>query len=120
MDRFASLEDVERWRPERERPSQGYERVWGPISAQDAAKVGSAQGAASVAIRPRITQHFAIAAMQCVPTDLLPRSSDSVDSLVARVAESPFLDDAHVLNHGNGKRGATRDRVLAHLVVEDA
>ena len=110
MERSASLKDVERWRQEVERPSQDYEIVWGPISAQDAAKAGPAQGAASVAIRPRIAQHFARAAMQCVPSELLPRANDTVDTLVARVAASSFLDDAHVLNSGNGKRGATGKR----------
>ena len=34
----------------------------------------------------------------------------TVDSLAARLGASAFLDDAHVLNGGNGKRGASSKR----------
>jgi hypothetical protein len=60
----------------------------------------------SVVIRPHVSVHVVNAALQCVPAEVLPRADDTVESLVARLAASPFLDDAHVLNGGNGKRGA--------------
>ena len=68
-------------------------------------RVGSLRAASSVVIIPDIATHISAAPLQCVPGDLLPRADDSAETLAARVGASPFLDDAHVLNKGNGKRG---------------
>ena len=106
----ATLEDVEAWRDRADRPSVEHELVWGPVSSDDAASAGSARPAASVVVKPTIAPAFAAAAMQCVPADVLPRVGDTTESLVARLAASPFLDDAHVLNNGNGKRGRAGKR----------
>ena len=106
----ATLEDVDAWRDRADRPSVEHELVWGPVSSDDAASAGSARPAASVVVKPTIAPAFAAAAMQCVPADVLPRVGDTTESLVARLAASPFLDDAHVLNNGNGKRGRAGKR----------
>ena len=103
----ASLDDVLAWRDVERRPSVGHELVWGPVAQSDANAAGSIEGVASVVIRPAIAPCFAAAAMQCVPAEVLPRDDDTVSTLVARLGASSFLDDAHVLNAGNGKRGAT-------------
>ena len=60
---------------------------------------------ASVVIRPHISPSVVAAAIRCVPTDVLPRVDDSCVTLAQRLGASTFLDDAHVLNAGNGKRG---------------
>ena len=62
--------------------------------------------AASVVVRPQISQHIVAAALQCVPAEVLLRTDDTRESLAARLGASPFLDDARVLNKGNGRRGA--------------
>ena len=99
-------DDVLAWRDAEERPEVSHTRVWGPVLADDAAAAGCRRAAVSVVIKPHISVHVVGAALQCVPTELLPRVDDTAASLVARLAASPFLDDAHVLNGGNGKRGA--------------
>ena len=106
----ASLGDVLAWRDVEERPSVGHERVWGPVSLEDAIAAKCIRGVASVVIRPAIAPCFATAAMRCVPSEVLPRDDDTVDTLVGRLGASAFLDDAHVLNAGNGKRGRTGKR----------
>ena len=110
MQSCAHLSEVFAWRDAERRPSVGHECVWGPVSLEDAMTVGCMQGVASVVIRPAIAPCFAAAAMQCVPSELLPRDDDTVETLVARIGASAFLDDAHVLNAGNGKRGSTGKR----------
>ena len=85
---FATLRAVRRWRAVSDRPSVGHERVWGPVSAAEAAKAGSARPAVSVVIKPRIEPCFAQAAMQCIPADVLPRACDTKEELVARLGAS--------------------------------
>ena len=102
----AKFSAVLAWRDAEERPEISHTRVWGPVLADDAAAAGCPRAAVSVVIKPHISVQVVGAALQCVPTELLPRVDDTAASLVARLAASPFLDDAHVLNGGNGKRGA--------------
>ena len=103
----ATLAAVLAWRQveERQRRSVSHERVWGPVLERDAAAAGCVRAAASVVIRPHISPSVAAAAIRCVPTDVLPRVDDSCVTLAQRLGASTFLDDAHVLNAGNGKRG---------------
>ena len=93
------------WRDVNERESVGHARVWGPVPEEEAAKVGCLRAAHSVVVRPQISQHIVAAALQCVPAEVLPRADDTRETLAARLGASKFLDDAHVLNGGNGKRG---------------
>ena len=102
----ASFGTVLAWRDAEERPVVSHTRVWGPVLADRAAAAGCNRAVVSVVIRPHVSVHVVNAALQCVPSEVLPRADDTVESLVARLAASPFLDDANVLNGGNGKRGA--------------
>lgn len=105
--RFALLEDVLKWRAVGERPSVSHARAWGPILEGAAAAVGCVRAAASVVIIPKLAPEVVAAALQCVPAEVLPRVDDTPESLAARLSPSPFLDDANVLNKGNGKRGGS-------------
>ena len=102
----AHLKDVLKWRATDERPSVSHARGWGPVLKDTAATVGCVRAAASVAIIPSIPPAVVDAALQCVPAEVLPRVDDTRQSLAARLGNSRFLDDAHVLNKGNGRRGA--------------
>ena len=98
----ATLSHVVAWRDVEERPVVSHLRVWGPVCADAAAAAGCIRAAVSVAVKPHISRHVVAAALGCVPAEVLPRADDDAASLVARLSVSPFLDDAHVLNGGNG------------------
>ena len=102
----ATLEDVLKWRALVERPSVSHARGWGPVLKEAARAVGCVRAAASVVIIPTIPRQVVAAALQCVPAEVLPRIDDTRQSLAARLGASLYLDDAHVLNKGNGRRGA--------------
>lgn len=102
---YATLEDVFRWRAEAERPTVSHTRGWGPVLEDAAAAAGCVRAAASVVIIPKIPQGVVAAALQSVPAEVLPRVDDTREVLAARLGASTFLDDAHVLNGGNGRRG---------------
>ena len=104
----ATLEDVLKWRALVERPSVSHARGWGPVLKEAARAVGCVRAAASVVIVPAISQQMVAAALQCVPAEVLPRVDDTRETLAARLGASPFLDDAHVLNKGNGRRPPRR------------
>ena len=93
---FASLADVLEWR-ERQRVIPEHERIWGPVSEVEAAKVGCIRAAASVVIMCAIAPSVLNGAMQCIPVELLPRADDTAEELAARLGESTFLDNAHVV-----------------------
>jgi hypothetical protein len=101
----ANLKRALAWRDAERLPWVPHERVWGPVSAADAIAVGCVRAAASVVIRPKLSPHALAAAVRCVPTEVLPRADDTPATLAARLALTPWLDDAHVLNAGNGRRG---------------
>ena len=108
--RRAALSDVLQWRLVEERPSVEHSCVWGPVLQDEACAAGCIRSAASTVIIPRVPPSILAAARQCVPPEVLPRVDDTRDSLAARLGDSLFLDDAHVLNRGNGSRGATGKR----------
>ena len=93
------------WRDGRERAAVAYQRNWGPVRSREAAAAGCVRCATSVVITPDIPPAVVAHALQCVPDEVLPRADDSAEGLAARLGASLFLDDAHVLNGGNGKRG---------------
>ena len=99
-----TLSDVEEWRT-RERPvvEQG-QIVWGPVQASTAAQAGCSRGVESVCIKPAVPPLVVAAALSCVPIAIRPLYTDTCESLRERLGRSPFLDDAHVLRGGNGKR----------------
>ena len=100
----ASLSDVDEWRT-REHPvvAQGA-HVWGPEKARVAALFGCSRGVESVCIKPAVLPLVVAAALGCIPTAVRPLCSDTCESLRERLGRSTFLDDAHVLRGGNGKR----------------
>ena len=108
----ANLEDVLQWRAVDERPTVGHARGWGPVLQETARTVGCVRAAASVVIIPNISPAVVASALQCVPAEVLPRADDTRQSLAARLGASAFLDDAHVLNKGNGKRGRNGQKRL--------
>ena len=101
----ANLARALAWRDAEELPWIPHARVWGPVSTADATAVGCVRAAASVVIRPKLCPQVVAAAGRCVPTEVLPRADDTPAVLAARLGLTPWLDDAHVLNAGNGRRG---------------
>ena len=88
-----------------------YTVAWGPVSADDAATVGSAYGATSRLLRLADQEPFTslLAAVRAlVPEDVLPRADDTVETLVARLSASEWLDDIHFPIGGHGKKAAAR------------
>ena len=73
------------------------------MSEVEAARVGCIRATASVVIRcaiaPRVLDD---AVHEYVPVEFLPRADDTAEDLAAHLSESAFLDNAHVLNSGNG------------------
>lgn len=101
----ATLDDVLAWRDREAPPRVEHARVWGPVLAAAAAAAGCVRAAASVVIIPVLAASVVAAARGCVPQEVVPRTNDTPESLAARLGGCVFLDDAHVLNAGNGKRG---------------
>ena len=102
---MAHLRDVEAWRDSlKERPTIAARRVWGPVSERAAALAGSAHRAESVCIAPHLDAFMLAAALECIPNNVLPMRTDTAQTLAERLGQSTFLDDAHPLRGGNGKR----------------
>ena len=100
----ARLSDVDAWRAA-ERPGPTRSRVvWAPVDAAAAALAGCARGVESLCIVPRLTPFLVAAALGCIPHDVRAKCTDTADVLAERLGRSGFLDDAHVLRGGNGKR----------------
>ena len=78
--------------------------MWGPEKARVAALFGCSRGVESVCIKPAVLPLVVAAALGCIPTAVRPLCSDTCESLRERLGRSTFLDDAHVLRGGNGKR----------------
>ena len=106
----AKLSDVEAWRGSVQRPAIASSREWGPVCERAAAFVGSARGAESVCIAPRLSPFVVAAALECIPLNLLPKKDDTEETLAQRLGSSTFLDDAHPLRGGNGKRKRGQSR----------
>ena len=101
----AHVSDVEAWRDLLKwRPVIASRRVWGPVREYAAALAGSARCAQSVCIAPSLDPFILAAAMECIPTGVLPRRTDTAQTLAERLGISVYLDDAHPLRGGNGKR----------------
>ena len=100
----ASVMWTHAWRAA-ERPGPTRSRVvWGPVDAAAAALAGCARGVESLCIVPRLTPFLVAAALGCIPHDVRAKCTDTADVLAERLGRSGFLDDAHVLRGGNGKR----------------
>ena len=105
MAGVARLSDVEAWRSaEPPATAPPPSKVCWRMSDAAAARAGCAHTPQSVCIAPELTQFAVAGALECIPKSLLPKASDTADVLVERLGRSSFLDDAHVLRAGNGKR----------------
>ena len=105
-----TLEEVERVRSLTSAPRVESSLLWGPISKELSAKAGAMCPTSSVLLLPAIPPKVAADALGEVPSDVLPRADDTVQKLVARLSQSTFLEDSHVLKGG---KGPTRVRLNA-------
>ena len=76
--------------------------LWGPVSPEVSRRAGAAFPTSSVLLRPELTCGVAEAATAVVPDEVLARPDDTASTLQARLAQSPFLEDIHVLKGGRG------------------
>ena len=77
---------------------------WGPVPLAASQAAGATFPASSVTLRPLLPTGVVSEALREIPSCVLPRSDDTVSSLVARLAQSSFLEDSHVLKGGCGPR----------------
>jgi len=80
------------------------ELLWGPISPAVAWEAGSGYPASSILLKPSIDPELRAQVLAEVPPDVIPTRDDTVDSLVARLSASSFLEDSHVQMSGCLKR----------------
>ena len=76
--------------------------LWGPISPEVIRRVGAGFPTSSVLLRPELPHGVAEAATAVVPDEVLARPDDTKSTLRARLAQSSFLEDIHVLKGGCG------------------
>ena len=84
---FASLADVLEWR-ERQRVIPEHERIWGPVSEVEAAKVGCIRAAASGVIMCAIAPSVLDGAVQCIPVELLPRAAKIIANSISATSKT--------------------------------
>ena len=116
MSRMAKLSDVlaaskEMSNDEYLEKRKAFRVVWS-VTAEDAASTGSLYHATSVLLYARVQENGSLsklvaAVRALVPDDVIPRSSDTVDTLVARLSQSEWLDDIHFPVGGHGRGGRT-------------
>ena len=82
--------------------------VWGPIDGPTAERLGLSSEVESVLIRPAAPEvaRAAEAVLNLVPPDVLPVKGDTVESLIARLERSDWLDGMEVKEKGHGKGGS--------------
>ena len=76
--------------------------LWGPISPEASRRAGAVFPTSSVLLRPELPCGVAEAAIAVVPDEVLSRPDDTASTLRARLAQSSFLEDIHVLKGGRG------------------
>ena len=102
---YANLRELLAWQ-HKERPARPrLWHVWGPVSSKDVIEAGCLASTSSICFKVEVPSSILSAAMGCIPQDIFPRPYDTAASLAARLGVNLFLDHAHVLNKGNGKRG---------------
>lgn len=85
-------------------PVTGACILWGPVGKEEAEVAGAAWPTSSIVLTRCVPDKVRLAALAEVPTEVLPRQGDTVESLVARLAASEFLEDSHVLKAGSGPK----------------
>ena len=84
------------------------ERVWGPVSLIEARYYGAPAACLTVSRKPHLTDNLRVIlerVQKLVPVEIFPTHDDTPQDLARRHQESLYLDDIHVLRHGNGKGG---------------
>ena len=84
-----------------------HEVVWGPISKEEADACRALAPCSAVLLSPLQTAAYPAveqAVRAVIPQEILPRDSDTADSLRKRLAQSAFLDDGLVRKGGAGGR----------------
>ncbi len=80
-------------------------RVWGPVSAAQAHVVGAWTAAASVLLKPT-PEHVPMDMLRrlrsLIGAAVLPRETDTAQTLQARLSDDKFLHPSWVLAKGNG------------------
>jgi hypothetical protein len=94
------------------------ELLWGPISPAVAWEAGSGFPASSILLKPSIDPELRAQVLAEVPPDVIPTCDDTVDSLVARLSASSFLEDSHVQMSGCLKRRVRLNAMLLLQVCE--
>ena len=89
-------------------PVLPHARLWGPVPAAEAHRVGALAAAASVLIRPsdacNMGSTFA-RVRALLPEDIYPQSDDTAVTLAQRLGASEVLDDIHSPRGGRGTGG---------------
>ena len=81
-------------------------RVWGPVPKEQAVGVGALAAASSVVLAPQqapVWLFNSLAAL--VPDEVLPRASDTAQTLRGRLQSSAFLHPIRTMAKGHGRGG---------------
>ena len=79
-------------------------RLWGPVESASARMAGALAAASSVLLKPTRTPMALIGRLHAlIPTDVLPRTDDTAETLRARIASSRFFHPTWILKHGHGR-----------------
>ena len=81
-------------------------RIWGPVPKEQAVGVGALAAASSVALAPQQAPAWLFNSLAAlVPDEVLPRASDTAQTLRERLKRSAFLHSIRTMAHGNGRGG---------------
>ena len=92
----ASGPDLRAWRYA---ALQNHAVLWGPVPAAEAARIaGAPAGCESVLLAPAVPFALHQDVVDLIPPSVKPLPTDTAETLAARLSESDFLDDIHILN----------------------
>ena len=82
------------------------QRIWGPVPKAQAVGAGARVAASSVMLAPLRAPHWLFQRLAAlVPNEVLPRASDTADTLRRRLATAAFRHPMQVAAQGHGKGG---------------
>lgn len=82
------------------------ERIWGPVPKEQAVGAGALAAASSVLLAPRQAPAWLLNSLAAlVPDEVLPRASDTAQTLRARLRSSAFLHPIRTMAKGHGRGG---------------
>ena len=81
-------------------------RLWGPVESASARMAGALAAASSVLLKPTRTPTALIGRLYAlIPTDVLPRTDDTAETLRLRLKTAAFLHPIQTLAKGHGRGG---------------